>query len=166
MTPSIYVAIPLMALLTILQTAVLPHLTILGLAPQLPFLVALSWALVRGLEEGLGWAFIGGLFLDMFSITPIGVSSLAFMVGIIAVLWIERALPASRVILPVVLALLATFVSLLVLVVMLRFSGWPGSLQQITLLLPLTILHAVLILPVYWLVYRLDRRARPRRVEL
>jgi len=38
-----YAAIPLMAVLAILQTAVLPRIPIAGLEPQLVFLVARPW---------------------------------------------------------------------------------------------------------------------------
>ena len=50
MAVNFYVAIPLMAVLAILQTAVLPRFPIAGLEPQLVFLVALAWGLLRGLE--------------------------------------------------------------------------------------------------------------------
>ena len=82
MAVNFYAAIPLMAVLAILQTAVLPRFPIAGLEPQLVFLVALAWGLLRGLEEGLVWAFIAGLWLDLFSMTPLGLSSLAFMAAV------------------------------------------------------------------------------------
>ncbi|MCP4417208.1 MAG: rod shape-determining protein MreD, partial [Chloroflexi bacterium] len=86
MSASIYLAIPLMIVLGLVQTAVLPHFPILGNTPQLALLVALSWGMLHGIEEGVIWAFLGGIFTDLFSISPVGVSSLAFMVGITAVL--------------------------------------------------------------------------------
>ena len=58
---SIYFAIPLMLLLAVVQTAVLPKFTILGASPQLPFLVALTWGLLHSREEGMIWAFVAGL---------------------------------------------------------------------------------------------------------
>ena len=82
MAVNFYAAIPLMAVLAVLQTAVLPRFPIAGLEPQLVFLVALAWGLLRGLEEGLVWAFIAGIWADLFSLTPLGLSSLAFMAGV------------------------------------------------------------------------------------
>ena len=75
MSSSIYVAIPVMALLTVLQTAVLPHFPIFGLVPQLPFLFALAWGIVRGLDEGVVWAFVAGFLVDLLSVTPLGISA-------------------------------------------------------------------------------------------
>lgn len=169
MTPSftsLYIAVPLMAFLAVVQTAVLPFFPIFGLSPQLPFLVALSWALLRDMEEGLIWAFIGGLFFDLFSVTPLGVSSLAYMIGIVSVLWIQQAIPASRFLLPVILAFLSTVVALLVYFMILLVLGYKTGLTGLPALLPLTILHAVLILPVYWPAYAIDRAVRPRSVQL
>jgi len=166
MTNSIFAAIPLMLFLAVVQTAVLPFFPLFGLSPQLPFLVALAWALLRGMEEGIIWAFIGGLFIDLFSVTPLGVSSFSFMAGIAAVLWIQQAIPTSRFLLPVLLAVLSTVVSLLVYFIILRtlnivigFAGLPTTL-------PLALFHALLILPVYWFAFAIDRRMRPRIVQL
>lgn len=164
MTPSVYLAVPVMMFLTLVQAAVLPYFPILGMTPQLPFLVALAWGLLRGIEEGVVWAFVAGFFLDLFSISPMGVTSLTFMIAILAVTWIGQALPSSRVILPAVLAALATLLALFFQLLLGRllghFAGWQSFLPA------LAVLHAGLILPVYWLIYTLDRIFRPRRVQI
>ena len=77
----LYLAVPLMAVLAVVQTSVLPRFPVLGAVPQLLFLVALAWGILRGLEQGLFWAFIAGFFVDLFSLAPLGISSLAFMAG-------------------------------------------------------------------------------------
>jgi hypothetical protein len=60
MPNSVYAAVPLMALLAVGQTAVFARLPILGAVPLIPFLVALLWGLLRGIEEGAIWAFAPG----------------------------------------------------------------------------------------------------------
>ena len=166
MTPSLYLAVPLMLFLTVVQAAVLPYFTILGLTPQLPFLVALAWGLLRGTNEGVVWAFVAGFFLDLFSLSPMGVTSLTFMVAIVAVTWIGQALPSSRVFLPAVLAGLSTLLALFLQLLLLQLLGHFASLQSAAVLPSLAVLHAGLILPVYWLIYTLDRIFRPRRVQI
>jgi rod shape-determining protein MreD len=166
MSSTIYLAVPVMLLLAVGQTAVLPHFPILGLVPQLPFLVALAWGLLRGMNEGIIWAFIGGLLLDLFSVAPLGVTSLSFMVAILAVIWIENVMPADRFFIPVIMAIVATIISLLVYLILLRLLGYPTTLQGAAALLSTAILHGLLILPIYWLLYYLDRIFRPRPVEL
>lgn len=166
MSSTIYAAIPVMLVLTIVQTAVLPHFQLLNLSPQLPLLVALAWGLMRGINEGAVWAFIGGLFMDLFSITPLGVSALAYMAAVTAVLWAKEAFPTSRVILPVLLAALATIIFLIINLVLLRLLNVISSFQLVTTLWPLILINALVMLPVYWLIYGIVRTIWPPRVQL
>ncbi len=166
MPTSIYLAVPLMILLGVAETAVLPHFSILGSTPQLVFMVALAWGLLFGIEEGTVWAFFAGISTDLFSITPVGISSFAFMGGITAVLWLQHALPKSRLLLPLLFALLATIISFITTLLLLRLFGIIDTFQSITVL-PTTILINILtILPIYWLIYMIQRVMRPRRVKL
>lgn len=166
MPTSIYLAIPVMVVLGVVETAVLPHFPIFGSTPQLALLVALAWGLLYGIEEGAVWAFFAGIFTDIYSITPMGVSSVAFMMGITAVLWAKQALPTSRVLIPLALAALVTTISFIIDLVLLRLFGTITNFQSVNAL-PVTILINVLtILPIYWLLYIIDRTVRPRRVQM
>ena len=100
MRATVYVAIPLMLLLAVLQTAVLPRFPILGLTPLLPLLVVISWTLLHGLEEGLVWGFTAGLAMDLFSIGPLGATALAYMTAVLAVAGLVRALVVLDVMMP------------------------------------------------------------------
>lgn len=166
MTVSIYLAIPLMLVLSLVETAVLPHFPIFGISPQLAFLVALAWGMLHGVEEGAVWAFFAGVFTDLFSITPVGVSSLSFVVGVTAVIWATQAMPTSRLLLPLALAGLATVISFITEIVLLRLFGTIANFQSLTILPNILLLHILAILPIYWLFYLIDRAVRPRRVQL
>lgn len=166
MSSSIYLAIPLMLMLGLVETAVLPHFPILGATPQLAFVVALAWGLLYGIEEGAVWAFFAGVFNDFFSITPVGVSSLSFMVGVTAVIWAKQALPNSRVLLPLALTGLATVISFILNIILLRLFGTVADFQSIAVLPTTLLINVLTILPVYWLFYLIDRLIRPRRVQL
>jgi rod shape-determining protein MreD len=160
----IYLAIPVMAVLGIIQSSVLPRFPIFGVAPQLLFLVAMAWGLLRGLEDGLIWAFIAGIFVDLFSVSPLGLSSLAFMAGVFVVL-LQPALPPRRLLVAMLLTSLGTIIYLAFYVVAIRFTGRGISGAGLAELLPLIPLHALLILPIYLVMANLLRVTRPRRVE-
>ena len=162
----IYAAVPLMAILAIIQAAILPRLQIFGLAPQILLIVALAWGLLRGPEDGAIWAFIAGIFLDLFSSAPMGISSLALMVGVTAAAVVQRSLPPSRFVLPVVLAAAASLIYLILYLLFLSVTGYPVSWATTSRLPLLAVLNSLLILPVYWLLFTLDRTFRRRQVEI
>jgi rod shape-determining protein MreD len=162
----IYVAIPVMALLGVIQSSVLTRFPIAGVAPQLLFVVALGWGLLRGFEEGLIWAFIAGLFNDLFSVAPLGVSSLAFMAGVGGPVLLRQALPPRRLLVSMLLAGLGTLIYLLLYTFLLRLFGQGISASGFLDLLPLVLFHAVLIVPVYTLLNAVNRVVQPRRVEV
>jgi rod shape-determining protein MreD len=166
MRATIYVAIPLMLLLAVLQTAVLPRFPIFGLVPQISFLVALSWSLLHGLEEGLAWGFVAGIALDLFSIGPLGATALAYMTAVLAVAGLVRVLPENRFFIPVIMAALGSAISLFVYLLFVRLLGFSASVETAVTLAPIILLNAGFMLPVYWLINSIDRRVYPRRVEL
>lgn len=165
MSNSIYIAIPLMALLSLIQTAILPRVPVFGVVPQLLFLVALAWGLLRGLEQGLIWAFIAGIFVDLFSLTPMGLSSLAYMIAIGPVILLQNVLPPRRLLVAALLAMLASAIYLMVYFVTLRFFNLGMSLDTLLEMLPVALLHGILILPVYALMQTVIKLLQPRRVE-
>ena len=155
MAVNFYAAIPLMAVLAIIQTAILPRFPIAGVEPQLLFLVALAWGLLRGLDEGLVWAFIAGIWVDLFSLTPVGLSSLAFMAGVAAPILLQPMLPPRRLPVTALLAALGTLIYLLLYVIALGLLGHGLSAVGLAGLLPIVLLHAILVLPIYYVVHQL-----------
>ncbi len=166
MSRTIITAVPLMLFLALLQTAVFPYFPVFGYTPQLPFLVALAWGLLRGMEEGVVWAFVAGLSVDLFSVAPMGLTAVTFMAGVSLATLIAEALPPSRLFLPALLAVLSTILSLTLYFLLLWLIGFPTPLELIVSQLPVSILHGGMILPIYWLTYLIDRTVRPRRVQI
>ena len=68
-----------MALAALLQSTALTRLAIGGVKPDLVLLLVIVGTLLYGARVGIVWAFVGGLFLDIFSGGPMGSSSLALM---------------------------------------------------------------------------------------
>lgn len=157
---------PLLLALTVLQTAVLPRFPVFGLTPSLPFLVALAWGLLRGPNEGVIWAFLGGLLMDIFSIAPTGGSALTYMAAILSVIVINQALPTNRFVMPMLLAALATLIQQVTYLLFLALFGFAPTLALATRLLPLTLMHAIAILPIYWSMFFVERTLYPQPVEV
>jgi rod shape-determining protein MreD len=166
MSRSLYVGIPLILLLVILQTSLLPYLQLGGVTAQLAVLAAISWGLQRGAAEGMVWAFITGMLLDAFSFAPQGTTALALMVAIFVTARVQQLLPENPVLLPVLLTALCFTLYLLLSLVILWLTGHAFSWLNVSLLLPSVVLHGLLGLPASWLARTLDRLLFPRPIEV
>jgi rod shape-determining protein MreD len=163
---SIFLAVPLMMILTVLQTAVLPYFPLFGVTPSLPFLVALAWGLIRGVNEGVFWAFIAGFFMDLFTAAPVGGLALTYMIAIFAASVVNDVLPTNRTVIPMLLAAMATIIQKLLYAIFLAIFGY--SIVQVIAasLLPTVLLNTFLLLPIYWLLYLIQRTIWPKPVEI
>jgi rod shape-determining protein MreD len=147
----------------LLQSVLLSRVDLLGARPDLMFLVILTWAVARDVDEGLVWGFIGGLLIDLRSGGPLGATALALVV--VAFLagqpW-GRGL-GSQVVRLVLLALAGGLVYHLIVVLALAVVGhtvyWGFSLLHVAVpsVLLNTLLAPVVQPPMSWLGRRLRR---------
>lgn len=100
--------LPLLGFASILQATVLGRFAVAGVKPDLVLLIVLIWTLVHGGASGVVWAFIGGLWLDIFSGGPIGASSLGLMVAALIASIGYRTLYRYNVLVPLFAVLLGT----------------------------------------------------------
>lgn len=151
-------------LLALVQAGPMPRLPWLGVRPDLVFLIALAWGMVRGSAEGAIVAFGGGLALDILSAFPLGGQALALLLTVVALSWLGAPFYRGNLLFPVAGAFLGTWAYHLLLLLLARLFGqavaWGGTLRYEVL--PLSLVEAALMLPVYWLLDRLDRRTRRR----
>jgi len=100
------------ALAAILETSVLPEIRIAGTSPDLVYALMLASTMFLGAEEGLIWAFVGGLMLDLLASgdRPIGSATLTLLIvaGIAAL--IARVVQPPRIVVVVVAAFVLAFV--------------------------------------------------------
>jgi rod shape-determining protein MreD len=76
-----YLGLALAFLGALLQATILADYPILGVHLDVVLVGALCWAALRPFEEGLVWAGLGGVALDLFSSTPFGTSVGALIVA-------------------------------------------------------------------------------------
>jgi rod shape-determining protein MreD len=166
MNRSLYVAVPLIALLVVLQTTLMPLLKVAGIMPQLAIVAAISWALQRGPMEGMVWAFLAGMLLDAFSFSPLGITALSLMVAIFVVTRLQQVLPENPLLLPALLTGLTFAAYLALSLVLLRLLGYTFTADNIALLPPAVLLHALLGMPAYWLAGNVERFLYTRQIEV
>ncbi len=124
MRVALAIALPLLAAL--LQAAIVPFIAAGDVRPNLPLLVAASWAVAAGAAEACWWAFIGGLAADLVSGGPLGAFAVASLPAVAGVGLGERPLARPIPILAgVVLVTLAALIAGLLYVGILALVGQP-----------------------------------------
>ena len=82
---SLYFGIPILMAAAVLQSVWVEGIQILGGRPDLVLLLTVTWAIIRGANEGAVWGFVGGIFCDLLSGGAFGLWTLALTaVGFLA----------------------------------------------------------------------------------
>jgi len=138
----------------------MPHLTIMGVKPNLLLRMVISWSLLRGAQEGMIWALVGGTGLDLLSGAPFGTSTVALVtLSLLAGLG-ELSVFRTHIALPLIATLIATLAYDLFFLLLLEARGcsiaWTVSLIKVVL--PSTLFNVLLAPFVYKALYWLHRR--------
>jgi rod shape-determining protein MreD len=74
------------AIAALLEVTVASRIHLADSQPQIVFVIAILLTLIIGFEDGMAWAFVGGLFIDLLTLRPLGstVFSLLVVVGLAA----------------------------------------------------------------------------------
>jgi rod shape-determining protein MreD len=74
------------AIAAVMEVTVASRIHFVDAQPQIVFVIAVLLTLIIGFEEGLAWAFVGGLFIDLLAYRPLGstVFGLLIVVGLTA----------------------------------------------------------------------------------
>jgi rod shape-determining protein MreD len=156
---NVYLAIFVLGGMALLQSTVVPVLSIVGVKPSLVLLLVVAWSIVRGGADGAIWGFVGGLALDLLSGGPWGVSTLALtVVGLLAGL-AEVNLSRNNLLFPTALTFGASLLYDLLCVAVLSLAGWRVPLLDTLLvtILPTAILNVLLSFAVLPLMIGLNR---------
>jgi rod shape-determining protein MreD len=127
----------------------------------------MSWALNASLEQGIVWAFIGGICKDLLSAAPLGTSVLGMLIIIFAMHSIRSHFYSVGIFTLLWVTLAGTIVQQLSIFIILLITGFAPAfasrlgygivLQQISYItLPTIVYNLALILPIYWMVRRIQ----------
>ena len=151
--------------MAILQTTLLPYLSINGVKPDLLLVLVAIWSLLNGSREGSLWALAGGFLLDLLSGAPFGIGTLSLVaVSLLAGLQQVRVIHSSY-FLPVFVAVASLIHDGLFLALM-QLAGqpviWEDSLfRSTTLGIALNVAAALLVYP---LVRRMAKQTQAEEV--
>ena len=163
----IFISLVILVGAAFLQTTLSPFMKISGVHPDLVLLLVISWVILRGLEEGLFWAVVGGLSLDILSGAPFGAFTFSMVVVALLTSLFHGRIFGSSIILPLSLtfplSLLFNGLVLLLLMVLGRPMDWSAAFFNI--LLPVAIFNTMVMVLVFPLLYLLNRVLTPRQLS-
>lgn len=162
------VGVPLLGVVAVLQSTVLPHLRLYDASIDLMLLVVLGWTQGGDWQNGVMWGFIGGLALDLLSGGPLGGQTLGLVLLAYLASLAEGRLWRSHVVLPLGTVLLCTpvyhLLNMLLLSATLHPVDWGLSLGRV--ILPATLLNTLCALPAYYLLHWLYEWVHPPAVSV
>ncbi len=159
-----YLLAPLLALIALVQTTLVPLLPTGQARPDLLLVIVVAWGIVRGGGEATLWGLGSGLILDLLSGVPFGVQTLGLVaVGLLADL-METNLFRSNILLPLAAIFVATFLFHIVQAAAMQTVGYPIDWQPFLsqTVLPGAVFNTLLMPFVYALLHRLEHAAHPR----
>lgn len=165
---AIIIGIPLLALLAVLQSSIINDLTLLEGRPDLILLAVVSWGIIGRYRESMIWGLIGGLFLDMLSGLPLGVTSINLILIAFLVSFSEDRFWESHILMPLGVMLIFSPLFYFFSIVTLWLLGYDMDLgfAMARVILPGTFLNLLLILPGTQLLNTVDRWIRPPEVNI
>ena len=149
--PATLIAIPILVVLSIIQSALLSRFQLLNGMPDLVLLVLLAWTLQKRVSTAIQWGIIGGLITQLFSAVPIGVPVVSYLLSIGLALYLRTRVWQVPLLALFIAVFAGTVISHLVSIVALQISGyaipWYEAINLVTL--PSLLLNLLLALPAY-----------------
>lgn len=157
---SLWVAFPLVALLAIMQTSLVPRLTVGAARPQLVMTWIVCWAVVRGRGEAMSWAIFGGLLLDLLSQMPPGAHLLAMTAVVFIADLGHKVMQGSTALFASAAVFAASLAYGIVLLGVLAVAGHPIQLADTVILniLPGAVLNLAVLIPIFVVQRTVDQR--------
>lgn len=163
-----YLGLPVLLIAAALQVSFMPQIRILGGEPDLTFLIVLSWAVHARLEEGVVWAFVGGISRDLLTAAPTGTSVIGMLILIFGIERLRRQVFGIGLVTLISLVVGGTILQEVIYMLIIGLAGYqirPLETFSYTIL-PTTAYNLVFIWPIYWFVQRVLRpQAEPREIR-
>lgn len=146
-----YLTLLVLGVVVLIQGTLLARLRLFGASPNLLLVIVVCWSVVRGVSDGLVWAFVGGLGLDVVAGSPLGTLSLALMVPCLLGGLGRRRVFANHLLLPGLILALATPLHGWLILLTQQLRGlpvdWAGATVRV--ILPELALNLALMLVIY-----------------
>lgn len=159
-----FLAAAVILVAVILQTSVVPVLSLLGAHPNVPLILVVCWAMVRGQREALVVIPMAGIAIGLLDGQPLGTALLALIPVALLAEVREARIVEGDLLLAIGAIVVATLAYETLFLITLRLTGetvhWWGSFSR--MIIPTAIINTLLMPPLYammWLASSDLRRA-------
>ncbi|HNT78050.1 MAG TPA: rod shape-determining protein MreD [Anaerolineae bacterium] len=160
---SLYIGIPILMIAAALQSVWVEDLHILGGRPDLVLLLVVTWAIIRGANDGVLWGFVGGMCCDLLSGGVFGLWTLSLtVVGFLAgQSWVHALGPTVMRL--ALMSALGTLIGHGLLLLMMGLLGYQAApaITLPTVALPAALLNLILSPFSFTLLVWVHRRIQP-----
>jgi len=152
--------LPVLGLLVVMQTSLVPGLRVGSAQPELVLVWVLCWAVIRGRGEALPWAVVAGLLLDALSQLPPGSHLLAMVLVTYLADLGHRVMQGSTALFAAAAVFAGALVYGLTLLGVLALTGHRPDIAAETVLgvLPGALYNLLALVPVFLFQRGVDRR--------
>ena len=162
------IAIPILLIMVILQSAVISQVPLLHGTADIILLIIVAWALQERVRTAWQWSLIGGLLVGYFSVIPVIIPIIGYVIITGISLVLRRRIWQIPFLAMLVVILIGTTLIQLGTTLYLNLSGtainWLEAINLI--ILPSLILNLLLALPVYVIIRDLADWVYPEEIEI
>ncbi len=161
------IAIPILVIISIFQTAVVNQLSLLHGTADLMLVTLVAWAIQERVTNAWLWAIIGGTLISFSSATPYFAPLAGYLIVTLLARLLRRRIWQTPILALLLVTFLGTFVMHGVYLGTLLMKGlsfnWRDSLDLITL--PSLLLNILLAIPIYAILTNLAEWVYPVELE-
>lgn len=157
---TLWILVPFLILVAVVQIAWLPLVPIFGFKIDLALIVVVAWGLIGPFGQAAQWGFIVGIILDLASGLPFGIHTFTLTLIGLLVGWGQRTFFRGNLITPPAMMFAATLLDHVLILGFLSLSKpaipWGDYLLRITL--PTAVLNTLAAVLVYFPLAIVQRR--------
>lgn len=159
--------IPILAILAIIQSAIISRLNVAYGTADIILLVLLAWALQSPDRKVLWWAFIAGIFMSIITAAPFYAVILGYLLAVWLAIFLKNRLWNIPLLSMVLMAFIGTILTLLITYfgITITETRLPFMQSLVQIILPSCALNMFLGIPVFLIIKDLVDWIYPRDFE-
>lgn len=157
------IAIPILFIVLILQSAVISRVYLLSGIADLPMVMLAAWALQENVDSGWHWAAALGLLVGFVSALPWYVPMISYLVVVALAQMLQRRVWQAPLLAMFSVTFLGTILLNILTYLVLRIGGVTMPIEDVLglVMLPGVLLNLLLAIPVYAIMRDLSRWVHP-----